>query len=121
MLERDIEKAVCAYAKEKGFLHYKFSSPAHIGVPDRIFVGDNTVFFIEFKSEKGKLTPSQIRENTHLAEKNALVFVVYGVDEGKAIIDAAAKHIDRMAAIEKVGEMLRMSFEMDQSLGQARH
>ena len=37
MLEKDIEKAVCDYAKSKGVLTYKFSSPNHVGVPDRIF------------------------------------------------------------------------------------
>ena len=33
MLERDIEKRVKEYARSKGWLAYKFTSPGHIGVP----------------------------------------------------------------------------------------
>ena len=93
MLEKQIEKAVCDYAKSKGLLHYKFTSPGHLGVPDRMFVTKRgTIFFIEFKSESGKTTPSQEREIARLAGHNVTVFVVHGVDNGKDIIDAFGNH-----------------------------
>jgi len=49
-LEKQIEAAVCKYAREKGFEAYKFSSPARVGVPDRMFMAPfMRLFFIEFK------------------------------------------------------------------------
>ena len=46
MLEKDIEKKVCDYAKSKNVLAYKFTSPARAAVPDRMFVTpEGTVWF----------------------------------------------------------------------------
>ena len=63
MKEKDIESVVCNYAKTKGCLVYKFASPAHRSVPDRMFIAPHgKVFFIEFKAP-GKLpTVGQRRE-----------------------------------------------------------
>ena len=36
MLEKQIEAKVCEYAKTKGVLVYKFTSPARAAVPDRL-------------------------------------------------------------------------------------
>jgi len=89
MLERDIEKKVCDYAKLHQMLAYKFTSPGHIGVPDRMFITlDGRIFFIEFKSEKGKLTPNQQRENLRLINRGVDVYTVNNVENGKKIIDA---------------------------------
>ena len=67
MLEKQIEAAVCKYAESQGFLQFKFSSPGHWAVPDRIFFGDlNCVFLIEFKRQGGKPTAAQEREATRL-------------------------------------------------------
>lgn len=88
MLERDIEKRVCEYAKNKGLLVYKFSSPSHRGCPDRLFIRpDGLVWFCEFKKEGQKPTPVQVREITRLRGHGAQVFVVDSVDEGKRVID----------------------------------
>ena len=38
MLEKQIESKVCDYAKSKGVLAYKFTSPARAAVPDRLFI-----------------------------------------------------------------------------------
>ncbi len=97
MLERDIEQRVCAYAKSKGFLVYKFSSPNHAGVPDRMFVAPHQrVFWIEFKREGCKLTPLQTRECDKLANCGFEVYMVDSVEQGKSIIDEQA-HIAGMA------------------------
>ena len=48
-LEKDIEAKVCLYARDKGMLTYKFTSPARAAVPDRMFIYKGRVFFIEFK------------------------------------------------------------------------
>lgn len=88
MLEKRIEAAVCTYAKDKGCLVYKFTSPARAAVPDRLFItpkGD--MFFIEFKREGEKPTPAQTREHERLRGHWVTVFVVDNVEFGKEMID----------------------------------
>lgn len=95
LLEKEIEAKVCAYAKEKGFLHYKFTSPAHWGVPDRIFFGDmETVFMIEFKREGGKPTPTQEREAKRLADLKHRVYLVDTVKMGIEVIDGELEMLE---------------------------
>lgn len=88
MLEKDIERKVCEYAKAKGFLVYKFTSPNRMSVPDRLFIAPNgCVFLIEFKRTGEKPTAAQSREHTRLRENNAIVYVVDNVHVGKFITD----------------------------------
>jgi hypothetical protein len=87
MLEKDIEKKVYTYGKTLGIDHYKFTSPARAAVPDRMFVSEGRVFFIEFKQTGKKPTPAQEREITRLRNNGVPVFVVDTVDGGKYIMD----------------------------------
>jgi hypothetical protein len=88
MLEKQIEAAVCEYAKTKNVLVYKFTSPARMAVPDRLFIRpDGHVWFCEFKRTGQKPTPAQEREHCRLHQHNVDVFVVDNVDDGKAMID----------------------------------
>lgn len=87
MLEKTIEKAVCDYAKEKGCLVYKFSSPGHAAVPDRMFIlPGGRLFMIEFKAPGKKLTPAQNREHMRIGSFQVSVYVVDNIDVGKAIV-----------------------------------
>lgn len=88
MLERTIEKHVGDYAKSKGWLTYKWVSPGHISVPDRIFISPiGKVVFVEFK-RLGKLpTPMQVREHTRMRDHGCLVYVIDSVEAGKGVID----------------------------------
>ena len=89
MLERDVEKKVCDYAKDKGFLVYKFTSPARAAVPDRIFINkQGYVFFVEFKRPGAKPTEAQNREHERLRKQNILVAVIDDVQVGKNLLDA---------------------------------
>ena len=86
--ESSVEKAVCDYAKGKGFLAYKFTSPQRRSVPDRMFIDpEGTVFFIEFKAPGKEPTDAQVREIDKLRENKAVVFVADTVDRGIQIID----------------------------------
>jgi len=88
MLEKQIEGKVCDYAKSKGVLAYKFTSPARAAVPDRMFIRqDGIVWFCEFKAAGKKPTPAQEREHTRLREHKVNVFVIDNVIEGKTMID----------------------------------
>ena len=88
MLEKQIEAKVCDYAKSKGVLAYKFTSPARAAVPDRLFIApDGRVWFCEFKREGQKPTAAQDREHQRLRQQKVNVFVIDNVNEGKAMID----------------------------------
>ena len=89
--EADVEQAVCRYAKDKGILVYKFTSPNHRSVPDRIFIPlSGSLFFIEFKRPGGKLTTGQENEIARLQSARQYVYVIDNVDDGKRVID---KHL----------------------------
>lgn len=59
--ESQIEAKLVAYCRERGLLTFKFSSPAHRGVPDRIIIGKGRVMFLELK-KKGK-RPTALQEH----------------------------------------------------------
>lgn len=88
MLEKQIEAKVCEYARSKGLLVYKFTSPARAAVPDRLFVcPDGRIFFCEFKRFGQKPTQAQAREHERLRNHNVIVFVIDNVNQGKTMID----------------------------------
>jgi hypothetical protein len=88
MLEKQIEAKVCEYAKERGLLVYKFTSPARAAVPDRLFILPNgKMFFVEFKREGEKPTPAQEREHHRLRQHKVNVWVIDNVIDGKEMVD----------------------------------
>lgn len=88
MLEKQIEAKVCDYAKSRGWLVYKFTSPARAAVPDRLFISPaGKCVFVEFKREGQKPTPAQQREHQRLREQKVSVFVVDNVQDGMAVVD----------------------------------
>ena len=87
MKERYIEQRITEEAKKLNFLTYKFVSPSRKGVPDRIFITPKgRIFFIEFKTEKGKLT--KLQEKTIVAFMNYKidVSVVRNIEQGLEIL-----------------------------------
>ena len=88
-LERDIEKAVCAFAKTKGCYVRKFTSPSHRSVPDRLFITPaGTVFFMELKRRGEKPTPGQTIEIDKIRKMNVKVFVCDNVEDGKNVVES---------------------------------
>lgn len=86
-LEKDIEKAVCAYARSLNVLVYKFTSPNRMSVPDRLFITpDGRVFFIEFKRAGCKPTLAQAVEHEKLRKQKVVVYVVDNVESGKNLV-----------------------------------
>lgn len=87
-LEKDIETKVAKYAKEKGFITYKFTSPSNRSVPDRLFISPRgRITFIEFK-RKGKL-PTELQQHTIdiMLERGVDVKVVDNYELGKQTIE----------------------------------
>ncbi len=94
MLESEIEKAVCDYAKSKGLISYKFTSPNRRSVPDRLFCGpDGIHFFIEFKAPGKKPTVKQQREIDRLQRLGHHVFVCDDIERGNRIVQSETAHL----------------------------
>ncbi len=91
-LEKAIEKRLSDKVRSRGWLSYKFSSPARRGVPDRLLVlPGGAVVFVEVKRAGGKLSRLQEVEIETLQGVGAEVFVVWShedVDGLLSILDA---------------------------------
>ncbi len=87
MLEKQIEQYLTRRAKEEGFLSYKFSSPGNRGVPDRILVGNGSVYFVECKAPTGKLSPMQQRTIDKFERMQQPVFVVYSKEQVDQLLE----------------------------------
>ena len=87
MLEKQIEAKVCDYAKERGMSVYKFTSPARSAVPDRLFIYNGRLFFVEIKRGGQKPTAAQEREHERLRQQKINVFVIDDVEKGKWVVE----------------------------------
>ena len=82
MKESTIEKYFVAQVKAIGGMAYKFTSPAHRGVADRVVcLPDGTVWFIEVKAPDGKLTALQERFGRRMKELRQNYAVLYTKEE----------------------------------------
>jgi hypothetical protein len=60
MLEKDIEAHLVRRVRDAGGVAYKFTSPAHRGVADRLVVlPGGRIWFVEVKKLGGRLSPLQ--------------------------------------------------------------
>ena len=79
MKEKDIENYLRLQVKKLGGLAYKWISPGNVGVPDRIILMPNgKIYFVELKTDKGKLTELQNRQLLKIKGMQQEVRVVYG-------------------------------------------
>lgn len=85
MLEKTIENYFARRVKELGGRSYKFKSPSHRGVSDRIVALPNgVVWFVEIKRPGGKVSPLQevfARDMQALGQRYACVWSIKDVDE----------------------------------------
>jgi len=81
MVEKEIERRMCDMIRKRGGLTYKFIT-LESGVPDRIVIlPSGVVWFVELKSQKGRLSKIQRHQLARLEKQKANVRVVYGIDE----------------------------------------
>ena len=75
MIEKDIEKLLTEKVKELGGVAYKFVSPGHAGVPDRLIViPGGEVVFVELKAPGKKERALQVQEQERLKALGVRVF-----------------------------------------------
>ena len=76
MREVLLERKCCKWAKDNGWLVYKFVSPNQRGVPDRVFIKSGRVVFVEFKAPGEQLRPLQEKTISAMAAHGATVCTV---------------------------------------------
>lgn len=92
-LEKIVEAKIGQYAKSKGCLWKKWSSPGQRGVPDRIIVTPaGVVGFLELKREGQTPSPLQTSELRALKKHGACVGWCDNVEDGCEFIDELLKH-----------------------------
>lgn len=92
MRESSIEQKVCDWAKKQGVIALKLSGPNAKGQPDRMFIGQGKVVFIEFKAPGKKPTALQAK---WLDDLTAMGFNATGFDSSTAAIDYLKKHFPK--------------------------
>lgn len=86
--ESSVEKDICDYARELGFLTYKFVSPGKRGVPDRMFISPTgLVCFVEVKRPGASPEPLQLREIRLMNERRSMMACwCDNIDEAKQFL-----------------------------------
>lgn len=85
-LEKKVEAYLTKRVKEKGGMSLKFISSV-TGVPDRIVLLFNQVFFVEVKNKAGKLSARQEMMHREMQLRRAKVCVIRSFEEVDAFID----------------------------------
>jgi len=88
--ESTIEQAVCAYAKAKGCLSLKLAGQNQKGQPDRMFLHQGHVLFVEFKAPGKRPTALQARWLDRLTEHTFHATTCDDIAAGKRLIDLIA-------------------------------
>lgn len=87
VLEKDIERKFFNLAKARGGVTFKFICPNNPGVPDRIVITPSReVWFVELKTEEGRLSALQDWQIQGLEKRGMNVRVLYGWQEAKAFL-----------------------------------
>lgn len=86
MRESSLESKICRHAKQNGWLVYKFTSPGTRGVPDRIFIKNGRLIFVEFKSSTGELTKLQIVQRDKLLKHGMEWHMINDVESGRTLL-----------------------------------
>ena len=82
MTEKTLENLFIREIRARGGITYKFVSPGNVGVPDRIAVAPGgQVWFVELKTEIGRLSRMQEYQLEKLRGMGCKVVVLYGREE----------------------------------------
>ncbi len=87
-LEKEIEKKIGDYAKAKGCLYWKLTSPSNRAVPDRmICTSHGVVGFLEVKRRGCKPTELQTRKLKELTDRGHQATWCDSVEAGCRFVD----------------------------------
>ena len=92
VLERDVERYLIKRVKDVGGRAYKFTSPAHRGVADRIVCLPNgQTWFVELKTQGGRLSPLQKVFASVMQQTNQRYIVIWNIEQVDAFIASVSR------------------------------
>ena len=81
MKESELERILTEEVRREGGKAYKWVSPGNVGVPDRIvFFPDGEIYFVELKTDNGKVSPQQKIQLNRLNGLGQDARVIRGMD-----------------------------------------
>ena len=87
--ELKLEEKCVRLARKNGFVSMKIEKTGHKGVPDRLFIGKNRIYFIEFKKPGGGVVSKQQLFWHNLLKSNGIeAYFCDNFDEFKAILNS---------------------------------
>ena len=86
MREAEVEKKIVQFAKQLGIYTRKFTSPSHRAVPDRIFISNGCVLFLEIKAKGKRPTEAQQHEMALIAAAGGMVGWVDNLESAKTYL-----------------------------------
>ena len=102
MREANLEQAFVRGVKRAGAIAWKFTSPGHSGVPDRlVLIPGGKVVFVELKTETGRLSPLQEQTHVQLRNMGFDVRTLYG----KTYVEGFIRELHAMGLPEARGGM----------------
>lgn len=88
ILEKTIEAYLRNQVKKRGGIAFKFVSQGYNGVPDRLIVmPGGSMYFVEVKNERGRLSPLQLQCHKMLEALGVHVFVVWSKEDVDALME----------------------------------
>lgn len=88
ILEKTIEAYLRNQVKKRGGIAFKFVSPGYNGVPDRLIVmPGGSMYFVEVKNERGRLSPLQVQCHKMLKTLGVHVYVIWSKEDVDAFME----------------------------------
>ena len=85
--ERSLEKKIVSFAESTSWEAYKTKCENRVGFPDRMFVREGRIVFMEVKKEvNGRISPKQEEQIEILVEQGMEAYFVSDLDTAKAIL-----------------------------------
>lgn len=84
--EKQIEAYFVKRIKKIGGISYKWTSPGTVGVPDRIMILGNAVYFVELKTKTGRVSPAQKKVHKELVKHGADVLILWSKEDVDELI-----------------------------------
>lgn len=85
-LEVEIEREHLKVAKANGWVVEKIEKTGRSGFPDRLYIKQGRVIFVEWKRPGGRLSKQQVLRHKELRDAGAEVHTVYSLAEAELVL-----------------------------------
>ena len=89
--EQNIEKYLCRRVKENGGMAIKLVG--YTGIPDRLVIANNHIYFVEMKTDGGRVAPVQLAVHLRLRKMGHDVRVIWDYNGVNNFIAEVFNHV----------------------------